>query len=142
MSSQYPYRKTLHNEYLGVSKVIRAMTSHELDWLVEAQTAKWRDQESRRRQQRKKEAERKTARKHSENLKGQAEEDTRAAQESFKTLRTILTSSLGVNLAIDWEQLLDRRLRRLSSSTSRHPKETTFAFNFSAQNRPKPLLRL
>ena len=109
MPSQYPYRKTLHNEYLGVRKVIRAMTLHELDWLVEAQTAKWRDQELRRRQQRRKEAERKTVRQHTEGLKGQAEEDTRAAQESFEALRTILTSSLGVNLAIDWDQLLDRR---------------------------------
>ena len=141
MPSQYPYRKTLHNEYLGVRKVIRAMTLHELDWLVEAQTAKWRDQESRRRQQRRKEAERKTVRQHTEGLKGQAEEDTRAAQESFEALRTILTSSLGVNLAIDWDQLLDRHAPRLSSSTSRNLTETKFAFNFSAQNRPKPSLR-
>jgi restriction system protein len=105
MSSQYPYRETIRNEYLGVSKVIRAMTLRELDWLVEAQLAKWREQEVRKRQQRQKEADRQ----HAENLKLQAEEDSRAAQENIERFRTILTRSLGVNLAIEWEQLLDRR---------------------------------
>jgi restriction system protein len=109
MPSQYPYRQTIRNEYLGVSKVIRAMTSRELDWLVEAQLAKWREQEARKRQQRQKEADREAARQHAENLKWQAEEDTRAAQENLETFRTILSGSLGVNLALDWEQLLDRR---------------------------------
>src|SRR5262249_35810620 len=56
-----------------------------------------------------KEADREAARQHAENLKWQAEEDTRAVQENVKTFRTILTGSLGVNLALDWEQLLDRR---------------------------------
>jgi restriction system protein len=109
MPSQYPYRQTIHNEYLGVSKVIRAMTSDELDWLVEAQIEKWRDQETRKRRQRRTEAERKAASQQAENLKGQAEEDTRAAQENLETFRVILTGNLGINLALDWEQLLDRR---------------------------------
>src|SRR5262245_55518826 len=109
MPSQYPYHQTIRNEYLGVNKVIRAMTMRELDWLVEAQFAKWREQEARKRQQRQKEAEREAARRHAENLKWQAEEDTRAGQESLETFRTILSGSLGVNLALDWEQFLDRR---------------------------------
>jgi hypothetical protein len=69
MPSQYPYRQTIHNEYLGVSKVIRAMTSDELDWLVEAQIEKWCDQETRKRRQRRTEAERKAASQQAENLK-------------------------------------------------------------------------
>jgi restriction system protein len=109
MPSQYPYRQMVRNDYLGVSKVIRAMTLHELDWLVEAQRAKWREQEDRKRQQRQKEADREAARQHAENLKWQAQEDTRDAQENLKPFRTTLTSSLGVNLALDWEQLQDRR---------------------------------
>ena len=109
MPSQYPFRQTLHNEYLGVSRVIRAMTRHELNWLMDAQAAKWRDQEARKRQQRRKEADRKAARQYTENLKGQTEEDTKTAQENLENLRTILTGNLGVNLALDWEQLLDRR---------------------------------
>ena len=48
MPSQYPYQQTLRNKYLGVSKVIHAMTLPELDWLVEAQYAKWRDQQTRK----------------------------------------------------------------------------------------------
>jgi len=109
MPSKYPYRRTLRNEYLGVSKVICAMTLHELDWLVEAQLAKWRDQEARKRQQQQKEADREAARQHAENLKSQAEEDTRRAQENLKAFRTILIKGLGVSLALDWEQMLDRR---------------------------------
>src|SRR5262245_16957353 len=109
MPSQYPYRQTIRNEYLGVSKVIRAMTLHELAWLMEAQHAKWREQEARKQQQRQKEVFREAARQHAENLKGQAEEDTRSAHENLETYRTILRNSLGVNLAPDWEQLLDRR---------------------------------
>ncbi len=109
MPSQYPYRKTVRNEYLGVSKVIRAMTRRELDWLVEAQLAKWQEQEARKQQQKRKDADRERARQHAENLRLQAEEDTRAAQENIERFRTILTRSLGVNLALDWEQFLDRR---------------------------------
>jgi restriction system protein len=120
MPSQYPYRQTVRNEYLGVSKAIRAMTIHELNWLVEAQLAKWGEQEARKRHQRQKEADRETARKHTENLKWQAEEDTRATQENLKTFRTILSDSLGVNLALDWEQFLDRR--SVPSFRFSHPK--------------------
>src|SRR5262245_38422091 len=58
MPSRYPYQVTIRNEYLGVSKVIRAMTRQELNWLVEAQLAKWREQAHRKRQQKEKEAER------------------------------------------------------------------------------------
>jgi restriction system protein len=109
MPSQYPYQKTVRNEYLGVSKVIRAMTLHELEWLAESQLAKWREQEARKRQQSRKEKEREASRRHAENLKCQAEEDTKAAHQNFETFRTILAGSLGVNLALDWEQLLDKR---------------------------------
>src|SRR5437763_1358159 len=109
MPSQYPYRQTIRNEYLGVSKVIRAMTLHELRWLVEAQLAKWAEQEARRRQSQRKEAQRLAARQHAENLKAQAEEDTKAAQQQLETFRTILSASLGVSLAVAWEPLLDPR---------------------------------
>jgi restriction system protein len=108
MPSQYPYRRTIRNEYLGVSKVIRAMTLLELDWLVE-ELARWREQEARKRQQKQKQADREAALQHADNLRSQAEEDTRAAQQNLEAFRTILAGSLGVNLALDWDQLLDRR---------------------------------
>jgi hypothetical protein len=109
MPSQYLYQQTLHSVNLGVSKVIRAMTSHELDWLVEAQFAKWHEQEVRKRTQEQLKAQREAARRHGEDLKRRAEDDTRAAQADLDALRTILTGGLAVNLAVDWEQMLDRR---------------------------------
>jgi hypothetical protein len=109
MPSQYPYRQTIHNEYLGVSKVVLAMTVCELEWLVEAQLSKSREQEARKRQQRQMQADREAARQHTDNLRSQAEEDTKAAQQNLEAFRTILTGSLGVNLALDWDKLLDRR---------------------------------
>src|SRR5262245_43278103 len=109
MPSQYPYRRTIRNEYLGVSKIVRAMTLNELQWLVDAQLSKWADQETRKRQQKEREAEREANKQYAENLKYKAEEDTKAAEERLAKLRSILAGSLGTNLALDWEQLLDRR---------------------------------
>jgi restriction system protein len=109
MPSQYPFRRTIRNDYLGVSKVIRAMTRNELEWLVEAQLAKWRDQEDRKRQQLQKQAERQSAQRQAANLKWQAEEETKATQQKIESFRRILAGSLHTNLSLDWEQLLDRR---------------------------------
>src|SRR5262245_20799427 len=109
MPSQYPYRKTIRNEYLGVSKVVKAMTPNELYWLVQAQLAKWAEQEARRRQAKQKESARQAARDHAENMKAQAEEDTQAAQEQLGIYRALLSTGLGVSLTVDWESLLDRR---------------------------------
>jgi restriction system protein len=120
MPSQYPYRRTIRNEYLGVSKVIRAMTANELHWLVEAQLTKWSEQETRKRQQQQKEAERQAARQHAENLKWQAEEDTKTAQQNLQAFQTILSGSLHNNLALDWELLLARQSFRPFQFT--HPK--------------------
>jgi restriction system protein len=76
---------------------------------VQAQLSKWHEQETRKRQQKAKEAQRVVARQHAENLKSQAEEDTRAAQEALDTFREILAAGLHVSQRIDWDQLLDRR---------------------------------
>jgi len=130
MPSQYPYRATVRNEYLGLSKVIRAMSADELDWLVEAQLAKWSEQETRKRQQKQKETEREAARQHAENLKWQAEEDTTAAQQNIENFRSILSRSLNESLALDWEQLLDRRSFR------------PFQFNHPRPNRDTIRLQL
>ena len=109
MPSRYPYWQTIRNEYLGVSKVVRAMTGGELDWLVGEQRRKWAQQEARRRQARRREADRDAARRHAENLKQQAEEDTEAAQQRLTLFRTILAARTANARPIDWEPLLDRR---------------------------------
>jgi len=109
MPSRYVYQRILYNEYLRVSKVIRAMSPDELDLLTQMQIARWRELEQRKRQQKQKEAEREAARRQVENLKRQAVDDTRLAQERLNSFRKILLSSLGTNLAVDWEELLDQR---------------------------------
>lgn len=108
MPTQYPYRRTVRNEYLGVSKIIRATSARELEWLEGLQLTKWREQETRKRQRQLKEMEREAARQHAENLKCQAEEETETAQKNLETFRNILAGSLQHNLALDWDQLLDR----------------------------------
>jgi restriction system protein len=108
MPSRYPYQVKVRNKYLGVSKVIRATTEAELDWLAEAQRSKWAEQEQRKRQQQQKEAERAAAKQEAENLRVQAEEETRAAQQKIDAYRSILAVGLAVDLALDWDQLLDR----------------------------------
>jgi restriction system protein len=85
------------------------MTLDELNWIAEAQFAKWHDQETRKRQQKQTEGEREAARQRAEDLKSQAEEDTRTAQGTLDTFRKILAGSLGVNLAFDWEKFVDKR---------------------------------
>jgi uncharacterized membrane protein YqiK len=80
MPTQYPYRQTVRNEYLGVSKVIRATSAEELDWLMKLQFSLWREQESRKQLRQQKEREREAAKQHAENLKCQAEEESKTAQ--------------------------------------------------------------
>jgi restriction system protein len=109
MPSQYPYRHTLRNEYLGVSKIIRAMSAAELSWLVEAQLSKWDEQESRKRQQQQKQAAAEAARERAENLQARAQAQTKSAQRNIEAFRAILSGSLATNLAVQWERLLDRR---------------------------------
>lgn len=102
MPSRYPYVTTIRNEYLGVSKVIRAMSEHELDWLSQAQLAKWQEQEQKKKQQRRIVANREAA-------KQEAETESAAAQALLEAWRNLLTSSLSTNLAINWDELLDHR---------------------------------
>jgi restriction system protein len=109
MPSRYPHQATIRNEYLCVSKVIRAMTREELDWLVDAQLAKWREQARRKRQQKAKEAERLAAKEEAENLQAEAQARSRTAQQRLEAYHGILAANLRKNLAVDWDSLLDRR---------------------------------
>jgi restriction system protein len=110
MPSRYPYQITIRNDYLGVSKVIRAMTREELNWLVEAQLAKWSEQVRRKHQQKEKEAERLAAKHEVENLQAQAQAASTGAQQRLEAYRGILVANLRKNLALDWDQLLDRQV--------------------------------
>jgi hypothetical protein len=139
MPSQYRYRTTICNEYLGVSKVIRAMTRGELQWLVEAQLSKWTEQEERKRQQRQKEAERLALQQYAKDLKWLAEEDTKAAQQRLDTFRNILSGSLTTNLTLDWESMLDRRSFRPFQFTDPKPDRSVIRLQLLG---PAPTERL
>jgi restriction system protein len=120
MPSQYPYRQTIRNDYLGVSKVVRAMTVSELNWLIDEQRKKWAEQEARRRQTKQREAGRAEARRHAENLKQQAEDDTQTAQQRLDVFRGILAGRVANGRPVDWASLLDRRT--LPPLAFDHPK--------------------
>jgi restriction system protein len=130
MPSQYPYRITIQNEYLGASRVVRAMSRGDLEFQVTSQLYKWNEQEQRKRTQKQKEAQRESARQHAVNLKLQAEEDTALAQQQLAAFREILSSANGRNLAIDWEQLLDRQTLE------------SFQFNYAKPERDKIRVQL
>ncbi|HJZ90366.1 MAG TPA: restriction endonuclease [Gemmataceae bacterium] len=108
MPSQYPYHTTICNEYLGVRKVIKAMTRSELQWLVDCQHAKWNEEEKRKREQKQKEADRKRAQREAEALKDEADLETEAATKRIDSFREILATGLNKNLAPDWESMVDR----------------------------------
>src|SRR5262249_4866422 len=109
MPSMYPYWETISNDYLGVSKVIKARTPWDLNWQVEAQLRKWAEQEGKKREQAEKQAQRKLALQAIESLKLQAEDDTKTAQERVKSYKNILVDSLDLILKVDWEKLQDHR---------------------------------
>ncbi len=108
MPSQYPYRTTIRNEFLGVQKVIRAMTRDELEWLVAEQFRKWHDQAERKREQQRKKVEREVRTRTTESMKSQAKTDTKAALLQIHEFQTILPQSFGVSLQVDWDRQLDR----------------------------------
>ena len=105
MASQYPWRATIRNEYLGVSKVVRAMTPQELQWITQVQLQKWSDQESRKRALKSREADRKAANQRKLDVQRQAEDDTKTAQESITRLRSVLLDGVARNPALNWDKI-------------------------------------
>jgi hypothetical protein len=102
MPAIYPYRTTIRNEYLGVSKEVCGWTRDEFDWRVKNQLVKWAAQE-----QKKRLAE--SARQQTEDLRLRAERLTQEAQEQVRAFRNILHDGLSAPLVIDWGQLCDHR---------------------------------
>lgn len=45
MASKYPYERNIHNDFLGKSKVIKAMSMRELDEKTYDQRSKWKEEE-------------------------------------------------------------------------------------------------
>jgi restriction system protein len=117
MANPYPYRATIRNEYLGVSKEICARTCDEFEWRKANQRTKWNAQEAKKRQS-------DTARREVEDLRLRAEELTQEAQARLESFRSILNHGALAVLVVRWDELLDRRLP---------PNAPTFSFDL-----PKP----
>ena len=95
VASKYIYRTYISNEYLGVSKEIKAQTKWELDLKIEEQKKKWAEQSTRRLNQEK-----------AENLKQNAERMNFEAQAEIKKYKNILSSTLCMDNAPYWEKML------------------------------------
>ena len=94
MPTKYNYSKVIYNKFLGLSKEIKAETSEDLGVKIEDQRAKWRDQEKRRREKQR-----------NENLKYQAEYDTKAALFEIDKYKNILFEALKLEYSIDINSL-------------------------------------
>lgn len=90
MPTKYNYSKVIYNKFLGLSKEIKAETSEDLAVKIEDQRAKWRDQEKRRREKQR-----------NENLKYQAEYDTKTALFEIDKYKNILFEALKSEYSID-----------------------------------------
>ncbi len=117
MPAVYPYRTTIRNNYLGLSKEICGRTRDEFDWRVKNQLVKWDAQEKKKRVA-------EDARQQVEDLRQKAERLTREVQERVQAICSILRDGLSAAHIIQWADLMDRRPA---------PPPPAFSFDF-----PKP----
>jgi restriction system protein len=102
MGVVYPYRSTIRNEFLGVSKEICGRTYEECDWRARNQLAKWAAQEKKKRLA-------DEARQQVEDLRARAERLTREVQERVRALRDVLRDGLSAEYVFRWSELMDKR---------------------------------
>jgi restriction system protein len=102
MASQYPYRETIRNNYLGVSKEICARTLDELNWRVWNQQAKWSAQAEKKRQT-------EAARQEVADLRLRAERQTEESKRRIEAVRSVLTEGIKAVAAVQWPHLRDHR---------------------------------
>lgn len=93
----YYYEEIISNEYLGVTKLVKARTLAELDMKIENQLQAWEKREDKERQ-----------RQLFADMKAQAEYDTEQALEEIESYRNMLNHTLTVNDKLQWEELYDR----------------------------------
>lgn len=94
MPTKYIYSKVIYNNFLGLSKEIKAETSWDLNKKIKKQRAKWFDQEERKREKQR-----------NENLKYKAEYDTKAALSKIDEYRNILLDAINLDPSIDINSL-------------------------------------
>lgn len=94
MASTYTHSCTIYNNYLGVSKTIKAQSSYELQMKCDAQKEKWAKQEELRRE-----------RERVEDLKYKAEQMDLEQKQEVESYKTLLSDSVGINNKVQWERL-------------------------------------
>lgn len=94
----YYYEKTIHNSYLGVSKILKGKSNAELEMKIYNQLEKWDKWEERER--------------HKElilDMKDQAEYDTNTAIKTIEEYKNILNHTLEIDDKIKWDKLYDKK---------------------------------
>lgn len=94
MPTKYLYSERVYNEFLDVSKEIKADTYWELNRKVKEQLANWREKEEKKRKKPR-----------NKDLEYQTEQDTIEAIQKIDKYKNILTDSLKVNHFIDLNSL-------------------------------------
>lgn len=92
------YEKTIKNEYLGLSKVVRAKTQYELMIKVNNQLQTWEKREERERK-----------RQRIQDMKEQAKVKTDQALEEIEQYKNILNHTLSVDDKVEWDELYDKQ---------------------------------
>lgn len=98
MSTKYIYSKTIYNNYLGIIKEIKGQTWAEVELKTQEQIKKWRDIEAKRRE-----------RERLDDMKSQAEYDTKEALIIIEQYKEILKLTIGSNYRFDWDLLKDKK---------------------------------
>lgn len=97
MASRFTYSKTIHNNYLNVSKEIKGYTSHEVNIKVQEQLRKWDELEKKKRE-----------RERLDDLKSQADYDTSKVLEEIEQYKNILKSYISMEDKFQWVSLKDK----------------------------------
>ncbi|MDS0525940.1 restriction endonuclease [Clostridium sp. SHJSY1] len=94
MPVKYLYSERVYNEFLDVSKVIKAETSWELNRKIREQLASWREKEEKKRKKQR-----------SEDLEYQTEQDTIESIQKIEKYKDILLDSLKIDHSIELDSL-------------------------------------
>lgn len=104
MASSYLYSQVIRNDYLNISRVIKANSKAELVMKTNDQLARWREQEKAKREREKYQAEKEREKQAVQDLKRRAELMNQDAVSSIEEFNSIFTKALKNN-SIIWEKI-------------------------------------
>ena len=98
MPTKYLYSKMLYNQYLGVTKEIKAQTSWELSLKIDEQERKWTEQETRQREKAR-----------VLNLIKQADDMNFNAIKEQEEYHNLLSSALKKSYVLNWDTMMQKK---------------------------------